>query len=371
MRNAQTQVVVIGAGVIGASIAYHLAEAGALVTVVEALPGPGLGTSSASFAWINASAKSPYDYYALNAAGVVEHRRLAETFGEAPWLHTGGNLVWPDTEALRAFRDRVSELEQWGYCVQWLKPQEAAEREPALRGLEAAPGLAFYPEEAWVDVPLLVHALLERAQACGARLHCGDPVKQIQQKQGQVVGVVTASGITFPALAVVNAAGPAAAQVAELAGLPLPLQREPGLVVRVAAPECQLRHVVHTPIVNVRPDGSGFLLVHHESIDDELGEARIVSPDDPRCAALLSRARDVLAGLEEARVVAARVGVRPIPSDGRTCAGAVTALPGYYEAVTHSGVTLGPLIGRLLAREILSGERDPLLAPFSPDRFPR
>ncbi|MDP8974517.1 MAG: FAD-binding oxidoreductase, partial [Actinomycetota bacterium] len=47
----------------------------------------------------------------------------------------------------------------------------------------------------------------------------------------------------------------------------------------------------------------------------------------------------------------------------------VAELPGYYEAVTHSGVTLGPLLGRLLAQEILSGEVDDLISPFRPDRF--
>ena len=66
----------------------------------------------------------------------------------------------------------------------------------------------------------------------------------------------------------------------------------------------------------------------------------------------------------------ARFGMRPVPADGHSCVGALSAIPGYFEAVTHSGVTLGPLIGRLLAREILTGEVDPLIAPFRADRFP-
>jgi glycine/D-amino acid oxidase-like deaminating enzyme len=69
-------------------------------------------------------------------------------------------------------------------------------------------------------------------------------------------------------------------------------------------------------------------------------------------------------------VVEARYGMRPVPADGHSCVGKVSAIPGYYEAVTHSGVTLGPLIGRLLAREILTSEVDPLIAPFRADRFP-
>lgn len=60
-----------------------------------------------------------------------------------------------------------------------------------------------------------------------------------------------------------------------------------------------------------------------------------------------------------------------MPEDGLPCVGAVSWLPGYYEAVAHSGVTLGPLLGRLLAREILDGEVDALVAPFRPARYAR
>jgi glycine/D-amino acid oxidase-like deaminating enzyme len=59
-----------------------------------------------------------------------------------------------------------------------------------------------------------------------------------------------------------------------------------------------------------------------------------------------------------------------MPADGYPSVGAVAELPGYYEAVTHSGVTLGPLIGRLLAELILADRIDPLLEPYSPNRFP-
>jgi glycine/D-amino acid oxidase-like deaminating enzyme len=61
---------------------------------------------------------------------------------------------------------------------------------------------------------------------------------------------------------------------------------------------------------------------------------------------------------------------RPIPADGFPSVGSVPSVPGYYEAVSHSGITLGPVIGRLLASEILSGTRDEMHADFRPERFP-
>jgi glycine/D-amino acid oxidase-like deaminating enzyme len=157
--------------------------------------------------------------------------------------------------------------------------------------------------------------------------------------------------------------------VAEMVGRGLPLDVFPGLLVRAAVFEEPLRHLMHTPRINIRPDGDGYVLLHHDSIDERLTDG-FVGLGDPLCAELLERAREVLPALEEAEVAEARFGMRPVPADGHSCVGAFSEIPGYYEAVTHSGVTLGPLLGRLLAREILTGEVDPLIAPFRPDRFP-
>ena len=78
----------------------------------------------------------------------------------------------------------------------------------------------------------------------------------------------------------------------------------------------------------------------------------------------------VVPALAAARPVTALVGVRPIPADGLPCVGGVPGIPGYVEAVTHSGVTLAPLIARSLADEMLREAGNPLLRPFRPDRFP-
>jgi glycine/D-amino acid oxidase-like deaminating enzyme len=70
-------------------------------------------------------------------------------------------------------------------------------------------------------------------------------------------------------------------------------------------------------------------------------------------------------------VEAARVGWRPLPGDGLSAVGPVAGLEGYYLVFTHSGVTLGPLLGRLVAEEVTTGQVPPPLAPFRPDRLVR
>src|SRR6202045_5054368 len=85
--------IVIGAGVMGASVAFRLAQAGADVTVLEATRVGG-GTSGISFAWTNAHRKPPKPYHDLNVGGMKAHAALRDEFGATPWWHSGGSLEW-------------------------------------------------------------------------------------------------------------------------------------------------------------------------------------------------------------------------------------------------------------------------------------
>jgi glycine/D-amino acid oxidase-like deaminating enzyme len=360
-------VAVIGAGVVGASVAFRLAQAGANVILVDR-GDPGQGTSGSSFAWANANLKLPRDYFELNFAGMRAHRELREELGAAPWLHDGGNLVWQHDES--ELMERVARLQSWGYVAEMWPAAEAHERlEPSIRFSRSDAHLAYFPEECWVDAPLLASAMVERARRLSAQTHFGTTLESIELNAGRVVAVTLGQIGRLPVDAVVNAAGAGADKVAALVGRTLPLAPTTGLLVRVAVAPTPVSRVVHTPDVHLRPDGDGFVLLHHDDTDHALGERRQITLDDPLVTELVSRARRVVDRFDNARVVDARIGVRPYPRDGRSCAGPVSAIPGYYEAVTHSGVTLGPLLGRLLAQTITSGQTDPLLVPFSPDRF--
>jgi glycine/D-amino acid oxidase-like deaminating enzyme len=360
------KVVVIGAGIVGSSVAYRLSEGGAEVVLIDGAE-PGSGTTSTSFAWVNANNKLPRDYFELNVAGMGEHERLRDDIGGG-WLYCTGNLIWASDEEQENLEGRVERLRSWSYTAEMLPASTVNEDlEPGATFPDPDLRIAHFPEESWTDAPALTRTLVEAAVRNGAHERFGNAVGGIEVKDGGVTMQLEDGEVH--ADAVVNATGAKAASVAEMVGRELPLDVFPGLLVRVAVPGEPLGHLMHTPRINVRPDGPGYILLHHDSVDERLTDD-FAGIEDPLCAELLERARLVLPALEEAEIVEARFGLRPVPADGHSCVGALSGIPGYYEAVTHSGVTLGPLIGRLLAREILTGEVDPLIAPFRPDRFP-
>jgi len=361
------KVAVVGAGIVGSSVAHRLSEGGAEAVLIDRGE-PGSGTTSASFAWVNANNKLPREYFELNRAGMGEHERLRDEIGGG-WLHSTGNLIWTTDEEQENLEKRVERLRSWSYAAEMLLACTVNEKlEPEVVFPDPEARIAHFPEESWVDAPALTRTLAKAARSNGALTLVGNAVHGIEVG-GEGVTLRLEDGDTVRADAVVNATGAMAASVAEMVGRKLPLDVFRGLLLRVAVPGEPLGRLMHTPHANVRPDGPGHVLLHHDSVDASL-TGDFAGKEDPLCAELLECARRVLPALAEAEVVEARFGLRPVPADGHSCVGALSGVPGYYEAVTHSGVTLGPLVGRLLAREILIGEVDPLIAPFRPDRFP-
>ena len=386
--------IVVGAGIVGAGTAFALARAGSRVALLDATPtgsspgGTG-GTSRASFAWINATAKTGReDYHRLNARGAEHYRALAREFGEERLgLHPTGMIAWanPDDEARRrTLRGQVARLREWSYPVTPLDTDGLRALEPHVAFVPGAEGFLAYCD-AWLDVPSAVDLLCEEVRLRGGTVLAGEGgrVVGLLRDEAGVVRGVDAGSARLTAPVVVATLGPdtenalrAWLRPGELGNRPF-LVRRPGLLVDTAdtGPFRLVRHVLYTGdnAFHIRPGPSGGLRIGSEDADPE-SEA----PDDTaaRAAALLARARALLPGLGGgapvetlARESTVRIGVRPVPADDRTIVGPVTGVPGLYVIATHSGVTLGPYLGRLAAEELTTGRMPGQLAPFRFDRF--
>ncbi|MET8809458.1 FAD-dependent oxidoreductase [Streptomyces sp. NPDC004546] len=368
MKRAE-RVAVIGVGIVGACVGWNLSRHGAEVVFIDA-GRPGEGVTNWSFSWVNASNKTARkSYFDLNVAGMAAHRELAGNIGPDSWWHPTGHLRWADDPAAETKLLETAELlAGWDYRVEMYTGAEVRSRlEPALTMPDELP-VVFYPDEAWVHGRHLVGRLVGQAVASGAEIRSGNAVSDIGiGADGSIRTVALSDGSRLDVDIVVNAAGPSASHVAGLIARHLPMRREPGVVTRIDCAPVPVHRAMHAPHIEIRPDGDTSVVLHSREID-----ALIDTGEDPAQLARLlhESARHVVPELGNSRIAETRIVDRPIPADGFPSVGAVPSVPGYYEAVSHSGITLGPVIGQLLASEILSGKRDELLADFRPERFP-
>ncbi|TDC75173.1 NAD(P)/FAD-dependent oxidoreductase, partial [Streptomyces hainanensis] len=236
-------VVVVGAGAVGAATAYFAARAGLRVVVVDRGPIGG-GTSSAGEGNVLVSDKDTGPELDLaRHSQRVWREELAEHGHHWEFESKGGVVVASTDGSLAALRALADRQRAAGVRVDDLGPSELADVEPLLR-----PGLAggaAYPEDAQVQPVLLVAHLLRLARAAGARVLTGTPVTEIRQARGRLLGVTTPAG-RVDALAVVNAAGTWAGEVAALAGVHLPVLPRRGFVlVTEPLPPLAIRHKVY------------------------------------------------------------------------------------------------------------------------------
>ena len=365
-------VVVIGAGVIGASIAAGLARRGATVTVVER-DWPGAGTSATSFAWINSNGKEPQSYFELNAAGVRAHHELAAT--GAPWFVPNGHLEYATaTEHRERLRGRMQRLVDRGYPVRELTHTEAAALEPDLLIPPDCDTIAFFPGEAHVFPSLYLAQALSRAVEAGATVRSQTAVTALEPR-ADGVRVTLDDGTVVHADSVVSATGRWSAQLGRLAGVTVPMAEytDPGDVtvgylLETGPVPVRVDRLITSPRLNIRPDGGGRLLLQALDLDATADPGVVPEVASELATAVLGRLREVVRNAESADVRRLVVGQRVMPADGYSLIGRAPGADWLYVVATHSGVTLAPLLGERVAAE-LYGDDEPLFADFRLDRF--
>jgi glycine/D-amino acid oxidase-like deaminating enzyme len=353
---AAKQVIVIGAGIIGASIAWHLTKAGAGVTVVSESGAGGVATPN-SFAWINASWGNPEIYFRLRIRAMAEWKRLANELPGLPLAWCGG-LCWDlPADRLEAY---AAEHSSWGYGIERVDAKRAAQIEP---NLVAPPEFAVYVAEEGVAEPVATaRALLADAERRGARVIAGT-VSALAQTNSRTTGVDTSHGL-IAADEVVIAAGVGAPAIAATAGINLPIQTPPGLIVHSRPYKKLLNGLVHADRLHMRQTTEGRIIAGSDFAGGDPGENPEATARD-----LFAVTKAALRGADGLELDFHTIGYRPNPIDGFPIVGRAEGMDGLYVAVMHSGITLAPAVGLFATREILGGERDPLLAPYGLSRF--
>ncbi|WP_458112837.1 FAD-binding oxidoreductase [Arthrobacter sp. R1-13] len=331
-------IIVVGAGIVGASVAYHSARAGASVTLVDAGQ-PGAGVTADSFAWVGASGVRTGPAARIRATAMEEYRRVEAELPGLP-VNWSGSLSWrteggpPEAGPGQEIVDATT--------VMTLEPN-----------LRQPPEWAVWaPGDGAVDSMGVTQRLVAGARDHGALIHLDTSAVGVRRgPAGQVAGVDTAVG-PLSSTTVVLAAGIATPALGAPLGLRVPVEPSPCPLFRLRAPAGLVNTVVNTQDFDLR-----------QVARDRL----IAAADSPERT--LAAVRSGFRGAGSVELISTRLGVRPMPADGEPIIGPVADVPGLYLAVMHSAVTLAPAVGRLIARELVDGIAESALSGCRPDRF--
>ncbi|MFF3846250.1 NAD(P)/FAD-dependent oxidoreductase [Streptomyces sp. NPDC002328] len=370
-------VVVVGAGMVGAACALYAARAGLDVVVVDRGPVAG-GTTGAGEGNLLVSDKEPGPELELALLSGRLWDELAEELGAAVEYEPKGGLVVASTpEALTSLTELAAGQRAAGVRADEVAADQLLDLEPYL-----APGLAggvLYPQDAQV-MPTLAAAHLVRAS--GARLETGRTVTRVLRgSDGRVRGVRTDRGDLL-APVVVNAAGTWGGEVAALAGVGLPVLPRRGFVLVTEPLPRRVRHKVYaadyvadvasdsaalqtSPVVEGTAAGPVLIGASRERV----GFDRSFSL--PVVRALAAGATRLFPFLSQVRAMRTYLGFRPYMPDHLPAVGPDPRVPGLFHACGHEGAGIGLATGTgHLIAQVLTGKTPDLdLTPFRPDRF--
>lgn len=252
-------VVIIGGGVIGSSVAYHLSahpDFTGRVAVVERDPTYAASSSSLSTSAIRQQFATPANIR-MSAYSIDFLRRVPELLGVEGHdadigLREPGYLILGTPDAIPAFEARNATQRACGVHAELLAPAEMRRRHPWLRVDDLGIGSYGPEKEGWFDGPALLQAFRRKARAQGVEYVAGTVTGLEMAGAGRVGAVLLADGARLPAGAVVNAAGPWSGQVGRMAGLDVPVVPLKRCVFVFDSPE----RVPHAPFIF---DTSGFI----------------------------------------------------------------------------------------------------------------
>ena len=369
-------VLVLGAGIIGVSIADELARRGASVTVLD-MRSAGRGASQAS-AGILAPYTEAHERGPLFELG-TRSLALFDAFVAGARERGGRTIDYARSGTLEvalsdddASRLRASKawLEAVGVSTEWLDSPDARAFEPAVT--PAVRGALFNARNGWVGVGSLVVALVESAKRSGAVFH--SPVEAVEVAPRAKGADVRAGDRRYSADAVVLAAGSWSGRV-KISGVPpLPIRPVRGQLLhlqwagetgRPAAPPPS--RVLWGTGCYIVPWPDGSLLVG--ATVEEAGFDERVTTEGVR--SLAEAAGDLVPAAKAGEFIAARAGLRPAAPDGLPVIGPFGAAPSVVVATGHyrNGVLLAPLTATMVADVVLEGRADAAFAITSPDRW--
>ena len=376
----QYDVIVIGAGVIGSSVAYHLAALGAGRVLVLERTQVGAGTTAQSSGIVRthysvvenvALARASWHVFADFAA------YLGDEEASAGLVRCGYLIASPDGPALEPLRSSLASQQATGIDVRLLDAGQAAALLPIARFDDAAL-IGFEPQAGFADAYLVATGFARAARRKGVKMMEGVEVRRLLLESGRVAGVDTSQG-RFAAGTVVSAQNIWATDIERWTGIASPVVAERHSVLALEGPE------PYTFAMPVYKDlGSEGMLYcrsyggRHMLVSEGTSGETLPAPDNEQgdisvdaIVAIGTQVARRFPGFERAGVASSWTGVYDVTPDWNPVLGRLPEVPGLVVGYGFSGhgFKLSPAVGRVLAQEALGLPTDVSLAPYALERF--
>ena len=362
-------VAVIGAGVHGSSVAFHLANRGVRTAVIERTS-PAGGPTGRSSAIVRAYYTNAF-LARVARDSIAMFRDFEHHTGREAGFRETGLLVLHPPEDEATVREVVPRLNDQGIPTDLLEPQQVAAEWPAfdLDGIAIA---AFERDAGYADPVLTTQGLIERARELGAEIRLGHGVTQIEREGS--AWTVSTTDASVRAEHVLIAAGPWSAPLAAMVSADLPLTVERHIVATFAWSD-DTRVPAHGDLPNgyyFRPEGDQLFLMgplHPEpNVDPDTFDERVGQDEAERLGAGVVRRAPAL------RHATARGGwasLYDVSPDWQPVIGEIA--PGVFvdAGTSGHGFKLAPALGAHIADLVTGADADPGLEQFHPRRFER
>ncbi|MER6526102.1 FAD-binding oxidoreductase [Streptomyces sp. NPDC001508] len=367
-------VVVIGAGIVGTSLGYALLRRGARVTVIDR-DGTASSTTGTSFAWIGnpgffrngegISAHLAPRYFWLHRMGMLAWRQLTADIGTRLGIRWNGTVQFSQrgSSAAERLRQDLDRRQRWGSTSFRISPAQIRALVPGIAvgaDIDAFTSL----DEGHVDPAACCAALMEEIRALGGNVIRGSEATGLDITGARVTAVQTTRG-AIACDHVVYAVGANSPKLLGDLGISVPLEPpSQGVLVHLRPMKPLLSPVLITADLHIlqRPDGRVVMARHYSGTSATDGEGADAN-------LLLARAGELLPELAGGSVERVTAGERVVPIDGLPVIGHSEQVTNVHSVTTNSGIVLGPVLGGLMATEILTGVTCEQLDPYRAARF--
>jgi glycine/D-amino acid oxidase-like deaminating enzyme len=368
------RITIVGAGIVGSSIAHELSRLGENVTLIDKST-PGSGTSGKSFNWINATyPKKPYSYNYLSQLGLDAYIDLKKHI-DFP-ITWNGSLEWflgsaNQDNLIANVNNLLAYPTHSPHKI--INNIQASEYEPNIKFM-GNNNIVYSHSDGAIDATETIKNLVDKSIFNGAKVINNCALINLVHKNNKLVSINTSLGEIKSDL-IILATGIDTNNLIHKKVLKKPTA---GIIIKTKPYKKVINKIIVGPGIHIHQQDDGRLIIgeqdgaplnHNDRLSGYPTKFPLKSFEDKHTNMIIDKAKSFIKNIDNIEIESVDIGWRPLPLDGLPVVGFTNNSYDTYAAVMHSGISIGPIIGKLVAQEITENIDSILLKDFRPSRF--